>query len=612
MTRFSLGKKLVCGGLTLLVLPLAGLGVFSVMWSTAAMERLARGQLEGLRNVVVEQVSQTLKDQADLLRNAAARDGLIQETLRTIHDNGGYDLADFKLNTATSIFHDPGTYDFFFMTDDKGVVVGDTVKGAFKGRDLGGEDAIRRALRKETVIADVRLSERSGSLYLLIASPLEYKDQVMGAAAVGWRLGALAEKLGRIVVGEGGHILVVDRSGRVVIHPDANLVLKTSVDQMPGMESVARAMLAAAADSTQVHAAAGEQMVSFGPVVQSKWSVALVQPLSAIRAPIERMRTILAAAVAGTAILLGLVIAWIVRREINRPIHRIVGELGGGADDVAEAAAQMAAGSQTLAGHSAEQAASLEETTSALEEMSSMTQQNAGNARQADRLMQEANDAVAKVTASMAKLKQAMAGIASSSEETSRIVRTIDEIAFQTNLLALNAAVEAARAGEAGAGFAVVAEEVRALALRAAEAAHSTAGLIEGTVKTVRQGTTVMDGTDGEFSDVVGRTRKMGELLREIAAASDQQAQGIEQINRAVAEMDRSVQQNAAAAEQSAGASNEMSAEAERVKAIVQELANMVGVQAVAKNQAEGNAAAGIPAPQARRPQRPAPNAKLS
>ena len=241
-----------------------------------------------------------------------------------------------------------------------------------------------------------------------------------------------------------------------------------------------------------------------------------------------------------------------------------------------------------------------------------MTQQNAGNAREADRLMQEANDAVAKVTASMAKLKQAMAGIASSSEETSRIIRTIDEIAFQTNLLALNAAVEAARAGEAGAGFAVVAEEVRALALRAAEAAHSTAGLIEGTVKTVRQGTTVMDGTDGEFSDVVGRTRKMGELLREIAAASDQQAQGIEQINRAIAEMDRSVQQNAAAAEQSAGASNEMSAEAERVKAIVQELANMVGVQAVAKNQAEGNAAAGIPAPQARRPQRPAPNAKLS
>ncbi len=583
MSRISLGKKLVGGGLALLTLPLVGLGIFSVMWSTAAMERLARGQLEGLRNVVVEQVNQTLKDQADLLRNAAARDGLIQETLRTIHDNGGYDLADFKLNTATSIFHDAGTYDFFFMTDDKGVVVGDTVKGAFKGKDLGGEDAIKRALRKETVIADVRLSDRSGTLYLLIASPLEYKDRVMGAAAVGWRLGALAEKLGRIAVGESGHILVVDRSGRVVIHPDPNLVLKTSVDRMPGMEDVARAMLSAAVDSAQVHAAAGEQMVSFGPVVQSKWSLALVQPLSEIRGPVDRMRTILAAAVAGATLLLGLVIAWIVRREINRPIHRIVGALGEGAEDVAAAASQMASNSQELAGHSSEQAASLQETTASLEEMSSMTQQNAGHAREADRLMQEANGVVAKVTLSMGKLKEAMADISRSSEETSRIIRTIDEIAFQTNLLALNAAVEAARAGEAGAGFAVVAEEVRSLALRAAEAARSTAGLIEGTVKTIRMGATVVAGADGEFSDVAERTRQVGELLREITVASDQQAQGIEQINRSVAEMDKIVQQNAAGAEQSAGAAGEMNAQAGRVKAIVQELAGMVGTRSDAE-----------------------------
>jgi methyl-accepting chemotaxis protein len=189
---------------------------------------------------------------------------------------------------------------------------------------------------------------------------------------------------------------------------------------------------------------------------------------------------------------------------------------------------------------------------------------------------------VEKATGSMGKLKEAMAGISQSSEETSRIIRTIDEIAFQTNLLALNAAVEAARAGEAGAGFAVVAEEVRSLALRAAEAARNTATLIEGTVKTIQQGSAVVADADGEFTDVAGRTRKVGELLREIAAASDQQAQGIEQINRAVAEMDKSVQQNAAGAEQSAGASNEMNAQAGRVKEIVLELAGMVGAREAA------------------------------
>jgi methyl-accepting chemotaxis protein len=579
MSRFSLGKKLVCGGLALLVLPLVGVGAFSVFWSSASMERMARSQLEGLRNVVIEQVGQELKDQADLLRNAAVRDGLIQDILRSIHESGIYDLADFKLNTQTSLFHDRAAYDFFFITDDKGVVAGDTVQGAFKGKDLSGEDCIRRALQKETVIADVRVSERSQSPYLMIASPLVYKDQLIGTAAVGWRLGQLSEKLGRIAIGQSGYTFIADRAGRLLIHPDAGLVLKTPLDQVEGMAAVSQSILTAGAGSTQIQSAAGEQIVSYGSVDQAHWGLGLVLPLAEVRAPVERMRTILAATVLGASLALGLVIAWAVRREINRPIDRIVGELGQGADDVAAASAQVASASQALAEHSAEQAASLEETTASLEEMSSMTKQNAGNARAADRLMQEANRVVEQVTGSMGKLKEAMAGISRSSEETSRIIRTIDEIAFQTNLLALNAAVEAARAGEAGAGFAVVAEEVRSLALRAAEAARNTATLIEGTVKTIQQGSAVVADADGEFTDVAGRTRKVGELLREIASASDQQAQGIEQINRAVVEMDKSVQQNAAGAEQSAGASNEMNAQAARVKGIVQELAGMVGAR---------------------------------
>jgi methyl-accepting chemotaxis protein len=582
MRRFSLGKKLVCGGIALVVLPLVGLGAFSVYWSTASMDRMARGQLESMRKVVAAQLNQELKDQADLLRNAT-RDGLIQEILRSISESGIYDLADFKLNTQTSIFHDKETYDFFFITDDKGVVAGDTVQGAYKGKDLSGEDAIRRALQKQTVIADVRLSERTHTPYVLIAAPLVYKDTLIGAAAVGWRIAPLGAKVGRIEIGERGHIFVADRAGRLVIHPDAGLIMSATLDRLPGMEEAARAMQSAAAGAAQVRAADGEQLVSYGPVEQGGWSLALAQPLAEVRGPVERMRDILGVCVLGSALLLGLVIAWIVRREINRPIHRIVGELGQGAEDVAAAASQMASASQALAGHSSEQAASLQETTASLEEMSSMTQQNAGHAREADRLMQDANGVVAKVTVSMDKLKGAMADISRSSEETSRIIRTIDEIAFQTNLLALNAAVEAARAGEAGAGFAVVAEEVRSLALRAADAARSTAGLIEGTVQTIQMGAAVVAGADGEFSDVAGRTRKVGELLREITAASDQQAQGIEQINRAVAEMDQTVQQNAAGAEQSAGAANEMNAQAGRVKAIVQELAGMVGTRADAE-----------------------------
>jgi methyl-accepting chemotaxis protein len=170
-----------------------------------------------------------------------------------------------------------------------------------------------------------------------------------------------------------------------------------------------------------------------------------------------------------------------------------------------------------------------------------------------------------------------MDDISKASEETSKIIKTIDEIAFQTNLLALNAAVEAARAGEAGAGFAVVADEVRNLAMRAADAAKDTAQLIEGTVKKVKDGTELVGRTNEAFSKVAESSSKVGELVSEIAAASNEQAQGIDQVNTAVTEMDKVTQANAANAEESASASEEMSAQAEHMKAMVGELVVMVG-----------------------------------
>jgi methyl-accepting chemotaxis protein len=177
----------------------------------------------------------------------------------------------------------------------------------------------------------------------------------------------------------------------------------------------------------------------------------------------------------------------------------------------------------------------------------------------------------------MHELTSSMENISKASEETSKIIKTIDEIAFQTNLLALNAAVEAARAGEAGAGFAVVADEVRNLALRAADAAKNTADLIEGTVKNVKDGSTLVDTTNEAFQEVSINTSKVGELVGEIAEASKEQSQGIEQVNIAVTEMDKITQQNAANAEESASASEEMSGQAAQMKDMIQELVDLVG-----------------------------------
>ncbi|MBI5580343.1 MAG: hypothetical protein HY895_14415 [Deltaproteobacteria bacterium] len=322
----------------------------------------------------------------------------------------------------------------------------------------------------------------------------------------------------------------------------------------------------------------GDLVASYAPVPDVQWSLALVQPESEIQAPIVHMRNLLAVAVLGLFVLVAALITWVIRREINRPIQRIVARLGKGADEVAAAASQLSNASKSLADQSTEQAASLEETTASLEEMASMTKQNADHAGEADRLMQEANQAVDDAGTCIKSLNESMTEISESSSEISRIIKTIDEIAFQTNLLALNAAVEAARAGQAGAGFAVVADEVRALAIKAADSARNTATLIEGTITKIGNGSGDLKKTVDKFKDVTSKTDKVGQLLREITAASNEQVQGIAQINKAAGEMDKTVQQNAASAEQSASASTELNVQSDAVRTVVQELESMVGL----------------------------------
>jgi methyl-accepting chemotaxis protein len=234
---------------------------------------------------------------------------------------------------------------------------------------------------------------------------------------------------------------------------------------------------------------------------------------------------------------------------VNRGLREMIGEI--------------AAASNTLSTSATEQASSLEETSAALEEMSSMTQRSAQDAQAADTLMRGAKQVATRANQSMSQLIESMSKISRTSEETSKIVKTIDEIAFQTNLLALNAAVEAARAGSAGAGFAVVANEVRSLAMRAAEAARDTSDLISGTVKSVQEGSTLVSETNEALAEVGATMLKTAERVSAIAAASQEQALGIEQINKAVAEMDKATQDYAATAEQLAASTGQFKLESD-------------------------------------------------
>ena len=272
------------------------------------------------------------------------------------------------------------------------------------------------------------------------------------------------------------------------------------------------------------------------------------------------------------------VLGYFFARSTTRPLLRMSDSLTRGADEVAAHAEQVAAASHSLAQGTSEQAAGLQEISSSLEEMTSMTQQNADNARQGRIRVNEARQIVEDVNQRMTHMAGAIGEITKSSEETGKIIKTIDEIAFQTNLLALNAAVEAARAGEAGAGFAVVAGEVRTLARRAAEAAKNTSHLIESTIKAVKKGNDLTAETQEAFQRNMEISGKIGKLIDEIAAASQEQAQGVEQVSKAVSEMDRVTQQNTASSEELASTAEQMNSQARGMKGHVGDLARLFGV----------------------------------
>ena len=278
----------------------------------------------------------------------------------------------------------------------------------------------------------------------------------------------------------------------------------------------------------------------------------------------------------GIAAILGSLLAFFISRGITRNLTRIQQALSMGSEQVSSASGEIAVASQQMAEGASEQAASLEETSASLEEYSSMTERNAENSNNVNVNMGEADGLLNTGMESMTRMSKAINEIKTSSDETAKIIKTIEEIAFQTNILALNAAVEAARAGEAGAGFAVVAEEVRNLAQRSADAATNTSELIERSQRNADVGVNVADEMGKNLNSILDSVKKASGLAQEIAVASKEQIEGIGQINTAVSQMDKVVQSSAAQAEESASAAEELASQAEELKGMVGQLGRVI------------------------------------
>jgi len=560
-----------------LILAIAGtISAVSYWMSSSAIEETMEGQLAAICDSGLHQVETWIEGQRQNITQWAFQPHVLSALAGT-QGEAARATVNQEFTHAKEIY---GFYEELVLADLAGATLACSNAAMIGTLNVVDRQYFKDAAAGRTVVSSVLKSRITGKPIVVVATPIKERDTVRGVLYGILDLDWFNRRfVADIKVLTTGYVFMFDEQGVFIAHPDSTKILTTKLGDFAWAQPIQLTQ-----QGKLEYTFGGEEKIAmFAKSETLKWGLVATVGHAEMNAAVTRSAWTNLTLGLG-AMVVGFGLMFFTARSITRPIQSASQNLAAGAAQTSAAASQVSSASQSLAEGASQQAASLEETSASLEEINSMTGRNAEHAQKAKQISQETRQAADQGSQHMDEMVRAMGDIKSSADNIAKIVKSIDEIAFQTNILALNAAVEAARAGEAGAGFAVVAEEVRSLAQRAAQAAKETADRIDDSIRKSATGVDVSARAAESLKQIATRAREVDDLVAEIATASAEQTKGLSQIGTAVAQMDKVTQSNAGNAEETAAAAEELNAQALAADEIVGELIRLVeGTRATAE-----------------------------
>lgn len=581
MKSRKMAFQLVSGALGLIVTLLVVIEVEAIYGVSKTINRMSREQMLDLAQNLSGAVQLGIEYEFTLMKEIAS-DHTVIAALSQFNESGKaiagsmLNLLNAQLKRKKELVGDH--YEVLLVTDTDGFILADSQGGRYDGVSIGERGYFQKARQGNINISPSVMSKGSRRLATPIGLPVySYENKIIGTLAGVLYLDFMTDMIDALDVGRTGYPFVVDNAGRVIAHQERELILKTNILELPGMKNIARRSLSQESGVEEYEYQGVKKVAAFAPAPIAGFSVIVCQQKAELNRPAAMLRHDILLIGMG-ALLLTLIGLYGFIRSLNKKISRISKHLKEDSEQIGDFSTQLAATSQQLAAGASAQAAAVQETTASIEEMTAMIGNTARISSEIRRLMVQAMDHTDHLNGKMDAMGNAMGKITQSSKDTLKIVKLIEDIAFQINLLSLNAAVEAARAGDAGSGFAVVAEEVRRLAMETAEAANDTQSLIRNTIEAVEAGSGLQEQTRCAVLRNSDMAHRVATLIEEISHASREQADGMGQINTAVQNIDKSTQGVATQAEQTASASEEMNSRSAKMQRIVKELTEWVGL----------------------------------